>query len=65
MLIAAFPGERPLIREPEQFPAIVLGTRARRGRKKTTGQKSCGEIDSFAVHSPFISGTVWQGKRRT
>lgn len=41
----------PLIREMEQFPAIVSGTRGRGGRKRTTGQKSYRETDSFAMHS--------------
>jgi len=48
MLIAASARKRPLIRETEQFPAIILG---RAGRKKTTGQKSYRETDSFATHS--------------
>lgn len=63
MLIAASTGKRPLIREMEQFPAIISGTRGRGGRKRTTGQKSYRETDSFAMHSQFKSSAVWQGQR--
>lgn len=65
MLIAASTGKSPLIRETEQFPAIISGTRGEGegGRKRTTGQKSYREMDSSAMHSQFKSSIVWQGQR--
>lgn len=32
------------------------------GRNRTTGQKSCRETDSFAMHSPFKSSPVWKAE---
>lgn len=44
------------------IPSHCTRNREGGGRNRTTGQKSCRETDSFAMHSSFKSSPVWKAE---
>lgn len=44
------------------IPSHHISNREGGRRNRTTGQKSCRETDSFAMHSPFKSSPVWKAE---